>query len=262
MKYKSNRIIFIFFVSLIICVTSISVNARTIHVAITGSDSAPNDDTINKPYLTINKAAQEAIAGDVVFIKSGTYTPSSSIVVANSGTSTAPITFFAEVKDVVIIDGSASSTPSAADREGLFTILGTTTNFKSCIVIDGLRVIKSKWAEIYSRYSDNVIVKNCSTNDSGASGIIVANSSYIKILNNKVQQACIYPDASQNTNECITIASVATFEVAYNSVSDRLTNPSNGGEGIDAKNNSTNGAIHHNTITNLNCVGIYVDARD
>lgn len=230
----------------------------TLYVSTTGNDS--NSGSKDAPFLTINKAAQVAIAGDVVIIKSGTYTPSSSIVVANSGTSTAPITFFAEVKDGVIIDGSASSTPSAADRQGLFTILGTTSAFKSWIVIDGLRVIKSKWVGIYSRYSDNIIMKNCSTNDTGASGIIAANSSNIKILNNKVQLACMYPDASQNTNECITIASVATFEVAYNSVSDRLTNPSNGGEGIDAKNNSTNGTIHHNTVTNLNRVGIYVDA--
>ncbi|MBC7845632.1 MAG: right-handed parallel beta-helix repeat-containing protein [Flavobacterium sp.] len=231
---------------------------RYLYVSTTGNDA--NDGSINLPFLTINKAAQVAIAGDVVIIKSGTYSPTSSIVVANSGTSSAPITFFAEIKDAVIIDGNNSTTPNATDRQGLFTILGTTTTYKSWIVIDGLRVIKSKWAGIYSRYSDNVIVKNCSTNDTGASGIIAANSSNIKILNNKVQLACMYPDTSQNTNECITIASVATFEVAYNSVSDRITNPSNGGEGIDAKNNSTNGTIHHNTVTSLNRVGIYIDA--
>jgi parallel beta-helix repeat protein len=231
---------------------------RKLYVATTGNDT--NDGSIDKPFLTINKAAQVAIAGDVVIIKSGTYTPSSSIVVANSGTSIAPITFMAEVKDGAIIDGSASSTPSAADRQGLFTILGTTSAFKSWIVIDGLRVINSKWAGIYSRYSDNVIVKNCSTNNTWASGIIAANSSNIKVLSNRVQLACMHPTKTENTNECITIASVNTFEVAYNSVSDRVTDSSNGGEGIDAKNNSINGTIHHNTVTNLNRVGIYVDA--
>jgi len=234
--------------------------AGTIYVATTGSDSAPNDGTIGKPYLTINKAAQVAVAGDVVIIKSGTYIPTASIVVVNSGTSIAPITFKAEVADGVIIDGTNSPTPNASDRQGLFTILGTTAITKNWIVVDGLRVINSKFAGIYSRYSDNNTIKNCSTYNTGASGIIDANSSNIKVLNNKVQQACMYPDSSVGTNECITMASVSTFEVAYNTVSDRMTEPSNGGEGIDAKNNSTNGSFHHNTITNLIRIGIYIDA--
>ncbi|NDP26530.1 MAG: DUF1565 domain-containing protein [Flavobacterium sp.] len=233
---------------------------RTLYVATTGNDA--NDGSINTPFLTINKAAQVAIAGDVVIIKSGTYKPTSAIVVGNSGTATNPITFMSEVKDGAIIDGSVSSTPTAGDRQGLFTIQGTTTTYKSWIVIDGLRVINSTWAGIYSRYTDNIIVKNCSTNNTGASGIIAANSSNIKVLYNKVQQACIYPEtvSRQNTNECITMASVNTFEVAYNTVSDRLTDTSNGGEGIDAKNACIKGIIHHNTITNLVRVGIYVDA--
>jgi len=231
---------------------------RNLYVATTGNDA--NDGSIDKPFLTINKAAQVAIAGDVVIIKSGTYSPASSVVVANSGTAANPIAFMAEVKDGVIIDGTASSTPNATDRQGLFTTLGTTTTNKSWIVIDGLRIINSKFAGVYSRYSDNIIVKNCSTNNTGASGIIAANSSNIKVLNNKVQQACMYPSTSVGTNECITMASVNTFEVAYNTVSDRLTDPSNGGEGIDAKNTCINGKIHHNTVTSLFRVAIYIDA--
>ena len=244
--------------NLVVTNTPPPVGLRTLYVATTGSDT--NDGSIDKPFLTINKAAQVAIAGDVVIIKSGTYSPTSSIVVANSGTTTNPITFMAEVKDGAVIDGTASSTPNATDRQGLFTILGTTTTNKSRIVIDGLRVINSKWAGIYSRYSDNITVKNCSTNNTGASGIIAANSLNIKVLNNKVQQACVYPLKSENTNECISMASVNTFEVAYNTVSDRLTDSSNGGEGIDAKNTCVNGTIHHNTVTGLIRVGIYIDA--
>ncbi|NDP28234.1 MAG: T9SS type A sorting domain-containing protein [Flavobacterium sp.] len=251
-----------FYTVIIFCCFLTNSYAGNIYVATTGSDSAPNDGTIGKPYLTINKAAQVAVAGDVVIIKSGTYMPTSSIVVANEGTSSAPFTFMAEVKDGVIIDGTNSPTPNSGDRQGMFTILGTTTNSKSWIVVDGLRVINSKWAGIYSRYSDNIIVKNCSTNNTWASGIIAANSSNIKVLNNKVQQACMHPQVSpkQNTNECITMASVATFEVAYNTVSDRLTDPSNGGEGIDAKNACTNGTFHHNTVTTLTRIAIYIDA--
>jgi hypothetical protein len=245
--------------SLVVTAAGPPAGLRTLYVAPTGNDS--NNGSLSQPFLTINKAAQVAIAGDVIIIKSGTYKPTSSIVVSNSGTASAPITFFAEVKDGVIIDGSASSTPNATDRQGLFNIIGTTnTTDKGWIIVDGLRVINSVWAGIFTRYSNNIVIKNCSTNNTGASGIIAATASNIKVLNNKVQLACMYPSSAQGTNECITMASVNTFEVAYNTVSDRLTDPSNGGEGIDAKNNCTNGTIHHNTITNLIRIGIYVDA--
>jgi hypothetical protein len=231
---------------------------KNIYVATDGNDT--NDGTISQPFLTINKAAQTAIAGDVVIIKSGTYFPTTLINVKNSGTSTAPIMFVAEKKGEVIIDGSKSTTPTSTDRLGLFTILGTTSNYKTWIVIDGLRIINSTFVGFYSRYSDNITIKNCSSYNTGASGIIGANSSNIKVFNNKVQQACMFPNSSIGTNECITMASVNTFEVAYNSVSDRMTDPSNGGEGIDAKNNCINGSIHHNTVSKLKRLGIYIDA--
>jgi len=80
---------------------------RYLYVSTTGGDNT-NTGAIDKPFQTINKAAAVAIAGDVVVITAGTYSPTSSIVVANSGTSINPITFFANVKDGVIIDGSAS----------------------------------------------------------------------------------------------------------------------------------------------------------
>lgn len=239
--------------------TSVS-GTRNIYVATTGNDST-NDGAIDKPYLTINKAAQVAVAGDVVIIKSGTYFPAVQIDLINSGTSVLPIIYKAEFPGEVIIDGSVSATPTVSNRRGLITITGANANnLKSWIIIDGLRIVHSKWAGIIGVNCSNITVKNCSTYNTGASGIVVATSNNIKVLNNKVQQACVNPDKTSNTNECITIASVQTFEVAYNTVSDRLEDLSNGGEGIDAKNASSNGSIHHNIVFNLDRVGIYVDA--
>lgn len=208
------------------------VGLRYLFVSTTKVDS--NTEAIDTTFQTINKAAAAAIAGDVVVIKTGTYLLTSSIVVANEGTSINPITFFTDVKDGVIVDGSASSTPNASDRQGLFTILGTTANFKSWIVVDGLLVINSNFTDFYARNSDNIIFKNCNTYNIGTSGIIGANSTNIEALNNKVQQACMNPNPLIGTNECVTMASDNTFEVAYNFVSDRMTIPSNGGEGINA----------------------------
>jgi Secretion system C-terminal sorting domain/Right handed beta helix region len=232
--------------------------SATFYVATTGNDNNPG--TLALPFATINKAAAIAKSGDVVKIKSGMYKPSTRIQPLNSGSANAPITFMAEVKDSVIIDGSLASSPTVSDRLGLFTILGTEANLQSWIVVDGLRIINSTFVGFYARYSSNITFKNCSTRNTGASGIIGANSSDILILNNNVQMACQYPSSAVGTNECITVASVNRFEIAHNVVSDRTLDLNNGGEGIDAKNESKNGSIHHNTVFNLVRLGIYVDA--
>ncbi|MCF2446764.1 right-handed parallel beta-helix repeat-containing protein [Dyadobacter sp. CY345] len=240
----------------------ITVNAfgRDIFVATDGNDNL-NDGSTSQPYLTINKAASVAIAGDIVTIRSGTYMPATRITAANSGTSVAPIIYRAEVQGSVIIDGSMSASPTSGDRLGLFTILGAdAATPKSWIVVDGLRIINSTWAGFYANRSSNIIFRNCSTFNTGSSGIIGAASSNITVLNNTVQLACQFPSAAQGTNECITMASVNGFEVAYNSVSDRMTDINNGGEGIDAKNECKNGSIHHNIVFDLVRLGIYIDA--
>jgi len=240
-------------------VTDPSTIISTLYVSTTGNDS--NNGSRFKPFLTINKAAEVAVAGDIVVIKSGTYYPTSKISPSNSGTSNNPITYLAEVKGEVIIDGSNSTDGNSSDRLGLITIIGVNESSpKSWIVIDGLTINNAKWAGIMARYSDNIKIKNCHTKNTGASGIIGANSSNITVLSNKVEQACYISDKTQKTNECITMASVASFEVAYNIVSDRLLDLNIGGEGIDAKNSCSNGKIHHNTVFNLFRLGLYVDA--
>lgn len=249
-----------FFILIIFFLTSLGYS-KPIYVATTGSDSAPNDGTIGKPYLTINKAAEVAVAGDIVIVKPGIYKPLTIIRVTNSGTPSAPIIFRSEVKDGAIIDGQVNI-PSISSRQGLFTIQGTSTVPKRWIEVDGFRVINSQWAGIFARFSDNITIKNCSTLKTYASGIVSSNSTNITVLNNNVQQACIQPDINSGTNECITMASVDGFEVAYNTVSDRPVDLSKGGEGIDAKNSCTNGKIHHNIVFNLWRVGIYIDAYE
>ena len=82
--------------------------ARAWYVATNGNDA--NGGTSGAPLRTIAKAALQAHAGDVVNIGSGTY--SGSVVVRNSGTSSAPIVFQAAQRGgVVLSDGNASFRP-------------------------------------------------------------------------------------------------------------------------------------------------------
>jgi hypothetical protein len=251
---KKYAYIFLLFIGFASC----NANATTYYVATNGNDN--NAGSKDLPFATIGKAAAIAIAGDSVIIKSGTYKPSTRIQPANSGTATAPITFMAEVKDGVIIDGSMATSPTSTDRLGLFTVLGTTTTTQNWIVVDGLRIINSTFVGFYARYASNITFKNCSSLNTGASGFIGANANDIKVLNCKVQKACQFSQADLGTNECITMASVNRFEVAYCTVSDRFQDLNNGGEGIDAKNDCRDGSIHHNTVFDLVRLGIYVDA--
>ena len=73
----------------------------TLYVATSGSDSNPG--TSSAPFLTINKAAQVAVAGDVVMIGPGTY--SGSVLVRNAGTAASPIVFQAERRGEVVLTG-------------------------------------------------------------------------------------------------------------------------------------------------------------
>ncbi|MFN3489691.1 MAG: choice-of-anchor Q domain-containing protein, partial [Emticicia sp.] len=243
---------------ILLCLIISNAYSTTYYVATNGNDN--NAGTKELPFATIGKGALVAVAGDVVIIKSGIYKPTTRIQPANSGTQNAPITFMAEIKNEAIIDGSNAASPTTTDRLGLFTISGTTTTTQNWIIVDGLRIINSAFAGFHNRYASNIIIKNCSTFNTGASGIVAANSSNIKVLNNTIQKACQAPSASLGTNECITMASVEQFEVAYNSVSDRKIDLNNGGEGIDAKNECKDGSIHHNIVFDLVRLGIYIDA--
>jgi hypothetical protein len=71
------------------------------YVATTGNDASAG--TSSAPFRTINRAAQLAVAGDVVNIADGTYTES--VFVKNSGAPGAPIVFQAQNRGGVVLTG-------------------------------------------------------------------------------------------------------------------------------------------------------------
>ncbi|MDO6761293.1 T9SS type A sorting domain-containing protein [Tamlana sp. 2_MG-2023] len=89
----TNLITFLFFLG------SLTLHAKNIYVSKSGSDSASGTEA--NPYLTISKAASVAVAGDIVFIKAGTYRET--VQPSNSGNSGNPIVFKAYGTDEVII---------------------------------------------------------------------------------------------------------------------------------------------------------------
>lgn len=77
------------------------VSAKSIYVSPTGNGSG----TLESPYGSIQTAVNAAAAGDTIFLRAGTYAPSSNIQVGKSGTRTSPITVRPYNTEKVIING-------------------------------------------------------------------------------------------------------------------------------------------------------------
>ncbi len=218
-------------------------------VAPEGNDDGPG--TIDEPWATVGKAAATLAAGETVYIRQGTY--AERLVPANAGSEGAPISFLAFPGEQATLDGSDVDLP--AGWGGLVEISST-----SHIRVVGLRVINAgvdqDHAGILVDRSESITVEDCYTYNTVSSGIGVWRSSDVVVRGNEVELAC--NDGSQ---ECITVAITDGFEVSHNHVHD--TGPgSNGGEGIDIKDGSSNGIVHENLVERTNRLGIYVDAWD
>ncbi|WP_109831106.1 T9SS type A sorting domain-containing protein [Reichenbachiella versicolor] len=103
--------------SLIMCLgLSGAVSAAEIHVSKNGNDT--NSGTSSSPYLTIQKAANVAVAGDVVIIHAGTYRET--VTPANDGTSGNPITFKAASGEKVVISAVNEINSWTSTGNGIF----------------------------------------------------------------------------------------------------------------------------------------------
>ncbi len=232
---------------------TLNIQAVTYYVAKGGNDG--NSGTEAQPWLTIQKAANTIAAGDTVFIKVGTY--NEKITPQNSGTPGNYITYSSYSNDLVIIDGQ-NSLPAGDHWLGLFDVTQ-----KSYIRIKGFRAVNSRFSGFFAAQADNIIFENLFASNTWSSGIAVwDNCSNITIASNEVVKACQGNNGSGDLQECITVSGCNTFEIKYNHVHDRkFPGDTNGGEGIDAKDASSNGKIYNNVVHDLGLeLGIYVDA--
>jgi hypothetical protein len=81
--------------------------ATTYYVSTTGSDSN-NGTTITTPFLTIAKGITKAVAGDIIYVRSGTYAYTTSITISKAGILGSLITlsaYPADITSVYPVDG-------------------------------------------------------------------------------------------------------------------------------------------------------------
>jgi parallel beta-helix repeat protein len=219
-------------------------HAAIYYVSKTGSDT--NTGTEASPWRTIRKASKTLAPGDTVYIREGIYRER--VVPRTSGKLGKFITYAAYPQETVTIDGRRVSVP---DWTGLVYL-----ETKKYIRISGLRVINSSRDGILVDGCRHIVIENNHTYNTVGSGIAVWNSYDIMIDQNEVRLAC-----NDGQNECITVGGTDSFEVAFNHV--HHSGPgTNGGEGIDVKDGSSNGKVYGNHVHDINRLGIYVDAWD
>jgi hypothetical protein len=230
------------------CLLSATAAAEQYHVDPAGDDTNPG--TPAAPWKTLQKAADTLQAGDTVLVASGTY--AEHVVPKNSGTSSAPITYTVAPGALAIVDGSSLELPEWTGLFGLSQV--------DHIVVSGFQIQHAGPhdgnAGIHVDRCNHVVIENVRTYDTTSSGIGVWRSAHVIVRNNEIELAC--NDGSQ---ECLTIAQTDGFEVVGNHVHHGGPG-SNGGEGIDIKDGSTNGVVYGNHVHDITRLGIYVDAWD
>ncbi|WP_136807922.1 right-handed parallel beta-helix repeat-containing protein [Desulfosediminicola flagellatus] len=231
---------------------------RTYYVSNSGNDTA-NGLTTAAAWATVGKVNKTSFSpGDcVLFNRGGTWRQQ--LLIPSSGSASGgSITFGAYgTGNKPVFDGTGVN---LAKYHGL--IRGTNKNY---IIIDNIRVQNSgigKAAEnsgIGFYGGTNIIVQHSEVNKTESSGIRMNTSSNVGVFYNDVSMT-----NCSSASEQISLSAVNGFEVAYN---DSYTNcnPSYhppGGAGIDSKQGSKNGAIHHNNVRDIagGSNGIYVDA--
>jgi Right handed beta helix region len=230
-------------------------------VAVNGDDDGPG--TFERPWATINHAVEQVQAGDTVLVRGGDYVLPAQARIGHSGRSDAWITISGYPGEHPTFDAQRLERSSPVSNNGAIQIEGV-----SYIRIANLAVINSHDAGFTVRDSSHVDLINNSSARTFSSGIAVWDSNrddkgteHIRIIGNTITKATTWqlvpadvPRRGEPPHEAISIAGAVDFEVAYNHIynSDK--------EGIDIKETSKRGKIHHNVVDSIDRQGIYVDA--
>lgn len=238
-----------------------TVDAVTYYVSPGGSDSNPG--SLEAPWQTIQQACDRAVAGDTVVIREGVYRINREIRPANSGTAENWITYLVLPGEKAVVDAydfiAADSTGTYPSRRGLGSFHLQEVSY---VRVVGLHIRNSRSAGFIVRGpSTHVELVGCKTDRSYNSGIGIWYADHVKVLHCEVIRAN-EPEmrvpgqqmGREAPHEAISICGAKHFEVAYNHIHHGFK------EGIDVKEVSANGVVHHNYVHDMPRQGLYVDA--
>ena len=228
----------------------------TYHVAPAGSDAHPG--TAQQPWLSLQHAAEQVHAGDRVLMHGGIYSLKERVQLKKSGTPNAWITIAAAPGEKPILDASGVR-PANGGEAGWFGAV--TIEGPSYLRLVNLGVRNSYFAGIMVRGpSHHIDLAGCTVDMTFAPGIGAWNGTDLRVIgcevtNANTQKMRLFGDPQQECpHEAISIAGVNRFEAAWNHVHHCEK------EGIDVKEVSRNGVVHHNFIHDMPRQGLYTDA--
>lgn len=151
----------------------INAFAKDIYVAKNGNDN--NDGSIENPYLTISKAATIAVAGDVVYIREGTY--EETLTPTNSGTAGNPIVFQSYPGEKVIISAMEALSGWTQDSGSIYktTISFSDLGQNNFVVNDKTALNLARWP---NKTTDDPFILNSIRNTGGSDGNVI-NGAYL-----------------------------------------------------------------------------------
>jgi len=224
---------------------------NTYYVAKTGNDIT-GDGSIGNPWLTIQKAANIAVASDTVYVKAGTY--NEQVKVKNSGTAGNYITFKNYATDEVIIDGNG-----ILSNGGLFHI-----DDKDYIYVEGFTIYRSHDTGISIVHENHYItIKNCVIDTCMSVGILVCYDTDGNTYNDG-KETYITLDGVEVVNCNITpsMENISFINVSYFEVKNSLIHDEANQAGFDMKVGCHNGTVHDNEFYDLPGQGLYIDAQN
>ena len=225
--------------------------------------------TMEQPWLTLEYAVNKLSSGDILYIRGGEYVLQEAIVCQKSGTHDNPVVYSAYEDEVVEINADNINFHLEKDKYNFGVETGAVFIYRSeHIQIRKIQVKNSHGHGIAVRDSNNIIIDSCTVQNTFCCGISLWDTKstgtichHNKIINNTVIKATTWdmlPEGRKKGNEppheAISIAGACDFEVAYNKVYNCDK------EGIDVKEVSHHGKVHHNHVHHVDRQGLYADA--
>ena len=226
---------------------------RILSVSIQGDDN--NSGTLQQPWKTFSHAVSQSQPGDIIWVREGSY--KQQLAPLNSGAENKPIIFAAYPGETVILNGKGvdleKNVAQVTPFDGLIHL-----NAVNYVWIVGFQIKNSAEMGIMVYDSDNIVIQDNYTYGTASSGIAVWKSQNIIVDGNEVEKANVsLPQENMSIGE-----DVKNFEIRYNHIH-HGTNTNNGGEGLDIKDGSSFGHIHHNHIHDIPTkLCLYIDAWD
>jgi len=257
----------------------IQMQAADYFVAVDGSDSGAGSE--KAPFATIGRGLQELSAGDTLYLRGGVYELESNVVVRAKGAENAWITIAGYPGEEPILDGSMIKGSAEDNNELEYTIFQL--DDAAYVRIENVHV-RNSWGSGFRTYptyikdpsidiqtglqattyashgSRHVEIVGCSSDTTYGPGIGIWHSEHVKVLDcevtgaNDLSRRRSNRPAREAPHEAISIAAVTHFEVARNHVHHCHK------EGIDVKETSRHGIVHHNYIHNMKRQGLYADS--